>query len=316
MNRTDLSPYHRFDRASWQRLRQNTPMPLTEDDLEQLHGQIETVSLQEIREIYLPLSRLLSLYVEARQKLYQASSAFLHDAPDASPKVPYIIGVAGSVAVGKSTTSRILQALLSAWPNHPNVALVATDGFILPNHELEARGIMHRKGFPESYDVEALLAFLSAVKSGQTRVSAPVYSHHHYDIIPDEMITVEQPDVVILEGLNILQAVSVLRPQPVCFVSDFLDFSIYVDADSDVIESWYVERFRSFQAGAFRDPSAYFHRFADLNMEETLRTALRFWREINLLNLEDNILPCKYRADLILHKAQNHHVSEVALRKI
>jgi type I pantothenate kinase len=308
------SPYLHFDRNAWQKLRQDMPMPLTEEDLSALHGQIETVSLREIQEIYLPLSRLLSLYVTARQKLHSVSGDFLSTN---EPKVPYIIGVAGSVGVGKSTTSRVLQALLSHWPDHPNVALVPTDGFIFPNETLEARGLMHRKGFPESYDTQALLDFLMALKSGATCAKAPVYSHHHYDIIPDAYIHVNAADIVIVEGLSILQTGSGLigDSQPL-FVSDFLDDSIYVDADTDVIESWYVERFQSFQKAAFQDENAYFYRFAHLNHEETVKTALRYWHEINLVNLEENILPYRNRARLILHKAADHSIDTVHLRKL
>ncbi|MDF1795016.1 MAG: type I pantothenate kinase [Coxiellaceae bacterium] len=306
--------YISFDRQQWQQLRKETPMPLIEADLDQLHGEIETVSLQEIRDIYLPLTRLLSYYVTARQALHGATSEFLSRPV---PKVPYVIGVAGSVAVGKSTTSRVLQALLSQWSDHPRVALVPTDGFIFPNATLEAQNLMSRKGFPESYDLPRLLQFLADLKSGKTELQVPIYSHHNYDILPNESQLVDQPDIVILEGLNILQTggaeVAASQQQ---FVSDYLDFSIFVDANPGVIEQWYIERFQSFRTKAFKDPTAYFHRFSQLNSEEAVKMAMRYWHEINLLNLEQNILPFKQRARLILSKGKDHSVRDVYLRKI
>jgi type I pantothenate kinase len=306
--------YLHFERHEWQALRQEMQQPLTEADLDQLHGQIETVSLTEIDEIYLPLSRLLSYYVTAVQSLHQATCQFLLKT---TPKVPYVIGVSGSVAVGKSTTSRVLQKLLSHWPNHPRVALVQTDGFLYPNAKLEAEQLMARKGFPESYDLPKLLQFLTDLKSGKRALKVPIYSHHHYDILPDEYQEVDQPDVVIIEGLNILQSTRPMAlSQPQRFVSDFLDFSIFVDADPQLIESWYVERFLRFRDSAFTEPSAYFHRFAALNQEEAIKTALRYWREINAVNLEQNILPFRERAKLILKKAADHTVESVYLRRI
>lgn len=309
-----ISPYINFERQQWQRLRQDTPMPLTEDDLDQLHGEIEMVSLQEIRDIYLPLSRLLNYYVTARQALHDATGRFL-DTPE--PKVPYVIGVAGSVAVGKSTTSRVLQALLSRWPDHPKVALVPTDGFIYPNAVLQEQNIMHRKGFPESYDLPKLLQFLADLKSGKPNLQVPIYSHHNYDILPDQWQAVDCPDIVVLEGLNILQTgTSGLNASAQIFVSDYLDFSIFVDAEPGVIEQWYLQRFLSFRQNAFKDPSAYFHRFSQLNQEEATKMALRYWHEINQINLEQNILPFKRRAQLILQKAVDHCIQNVQLRKI
>ncbi|MDF1760469.1 MAG: type I pantothenate kinase [Coxiellaceae bacterium] len=306
--------YISFDRQQWQQLRKETPMPLIEADLEQLHGEIEMVSLQEVRDIYLPLSRLLSYYVTARQALHHATSEFL-SRPE--PKVPYVIGVAGSVAVGKSTTSRVLQALLSQWHDHPRVALVPTDGFIFPNATLEAQNLMQRKGFPESYDLPQLLQFLADLKSGQPALQVPIYSHHNYDILTDEHQTVDQPDIVILEGLNILQTGGVgAAATQQQFVSDYLDCSIFVDAEPEVIEQWYIERFQSFRQKAFKDPTAYFHRFSQLNSEEAVKMAMRYWHEINLLNLEQNILPFKQRARLILSKDKDHLVQNVYMRKI
>ncbi len=303
-----------FDRSQWQQLRQDTPMPLAEQDLDHLHGEIETVSLDEIREIYLPMSRLLNYAVTARQAMHAATQQFL-DAPE--PKVPFVIGVAGSVAVGKSTTSRVLQALLACWPDHPRVTLVPTDGFIYPNAKLSDMGIMHRKGFPESYDLPQLLAFLADLKSGKSNLSAPIYSHHNYDILPDKQRSVDRPDIVILEGLNILQTSGMGLTQPSSvFVSDYLDFSLFVDAEPDVIEQWYLQRFLSFRQHAFKDPTAYFHRFSQLNQEEATKMALRYWHEINRINLEQNILPFKLRAQLILKKSADHSVQQVLLRKI
>lgn len=308
------SAYLTFSRQEWLSFRHDTPLTLTETDLDALHGQMEMVSLKEVEEIYLPLSRLLSFYVTAMQSLHQATQQFL-GTPE--PKVPYIIGVAGSVAVGKSTSSRILQALLSRWPNHPRVSLVTTDGFLYPNHSLEAQGIANRKGFPESYDVTALMQFLVDVKSGKDNVKAPVYSHQFYDVVPNEFITVDKPDILILEGLNILQS-GVQKPgsQPPVFVSDFFDFSIFVDADVDVIKAWYVNRVVKFSETAFKNPTAHFHYLSKMNPEEVEKFAQRVWTDINELNLFQNILPFRDRAQLILKKDANHAVQQVKLRKL
>jgi type I pantothenate kinase len=289
-------------------------LPLNEEELAALRGINEEVSLDEVEEIYLPLSRLLNLYVAATQDLYRATATFLSSP---TPKVPYVIGVAGSVAVGKSTTSRILQALLRRWPNHPKVDLVTTDGFLYPNAVLTERGLMERKGFPESYDVRQLFHFVLRVKSGERKVEHPVYSHITYDILPEETRVVDQPDIVIVEGLNVLQTKSRDPSQTSRrFLSDLFDFSIYVDADPKTIERWYVERFLSFRNTAFRDPEAFFRRYANLTEKEAITTACSIWKRINAPNLIHNILPTRERAQLILEKGADHSVKRVRLRKL
>jgi len=309
-----LSPYIDLTREEWSRLRNSTPLTLTEDDLAQLRGINEQISLGEVEEIFLPLSRLLNLYVDATQKLHKATHTFLGNS---TAKVPYVIGVGGSVAVGKSTTARILQALLARWPNHPKVDLITTDGFLFPNAVLEARGLMKRKGFPESYDRRRLVKFVADVKSGEPEVVAPIYSHLAYDILTDQTITVRQPDIVILEGLNVLQTgVGSAEHDAPIFVSDYFDFSIYVDADEEHVKHWYVERFLTLRRTAFRDPASYFHRYAGLSDEEARATALRIWNEINGVNLRENILPTRTRAHLILEKGLDHSVRNVKLRKL
>jgi type I pantothenate kinase len=309
-----FSPFQRFHRAEWARLRADTPLTLSEEEARGLGGQNEPVSLREVVEIYLPLSRLLNLYVSASQALHQATTTFLGRASD---KVPYIIGMAGSVAVGKSTTARLLRALLSRWPDHPRVAIVPTDGFLFPNRVLEERGLMRRKGFPESFDIPRLVRFLADLKSGQPRLEVPVYSHQTYDIVPDRVTPLERPDIVIVEGLNVLQTglPSDWRRSRV-FVSDFFDFMLYVDADADVIRQWYVERFMTFRNQALGNPRMFFYRFTQMTEDEVRDYAARIWAEINEVNLYENILPTKWRADLVLRKDPSHAVETVYLRKL
>ena len=309
-----FSPYRMFSREHWAKLRADTPMTLNASELEQLSGIIEELSVDEVEQIYLPLSRLLNLYVAAAQRLHAVSSTFLGRS---DCKVPFILGVAGSVAVGKSTTARVLRALLARWPDHPKVDLVTTDGFLLPNAELERRGLMERKGFPESFDQAGLLNFLGDVKSGRHRAEAPVYSHFHYDIIAGQRTAIERPDILIVEGLNVLQPARLPKGgEAIPFVSDFFDFSIYIDADPEVIQDWYLTRFMRLRATAFRDPAAYFHRYAGLSNDEAQSRALDLWRNINLRNLEENILPTRQRASLILTKEASHKVQQVALRRL
>jgi type I pantothenate kinase len=306
---TAVSRFLEFTRAEWARLRASTPLPLTEPQLRGLVSLNERMSLDEVADVYLPLSRLLNLNVGAVQGLRQATATFL-GAPVA--RVPFIIGVAGSVAVGKSTASRVLRALLAQWPSHPRVDLMTTDGFLLPQQVLEDRGLAHRKGFPESYDLRRLVRCLADLKSGAPEVLAPVYSHLAYDLVPGEHQVIRQPDIVIVEGLNVLQTG---RPSPL-FVSDFFDFSIYVDAHEADIEQWYVERFLALRDTVFRNPSSYFHRYVELTEDESADMARRIWRTINLVNLRENVQPTRERAQLVLEKGRDHAVRRVRLRKL
>jgi type I pantothenate kinase len=303
-----ISRFLEFSRAEWAALRASTPLPLTEPQLRGLVSVGERMSLDEVADVYLPLSRLLNLYVGATDNLHQATATFLGSH---SPRVPFVIGIAGSVAVGKSTASRVLQALLSRWPSHPQVELVTTDGFLLPQRVLEARGLAQRKGFPESYDVRRLLRFMADVKAGAEEVTAPVYSHLAYDIVPGEAQAVHRPDIIIVEGLNLLQSGS--GPM---FVSDFFDFGIYLDAQESDIEQWYVERFLALRETVFRNPSSYFHRYASLSPEDAVDKAHAIWREINLVNLRENVAPTRERAHLILEKGRDHAVRRVRLRRL
>jgi type I pantothenate kinase len=310
---TALSRFLTFDRAAWARLRDSTPLTLSEADVAAVRGLNDELSMDEVVEIYLPLSRLLNQYVRASQGLYRTTQTYLGND---GAQVPFIIGLAGSVAVGKSTTARILQALLSRWPSHPSVDLVTTDGFLFPNAVLESRGLMKRKGFPDSYDRARLVRFLADVKAGVPEVHAPVYSHQRYDIVPGLVQTVQQPDIVIVEGLNVLQAPPHQRDENQLFASDFFDFSIYVDADERDIEQWYVQRFLRLVETVFQEPESYFHRYASLDERQARETAGRIWAEINAPNLRENIQPTRMRAHLILSKGPRHIVDQVQLRRV
>jgi type I pantothenate kinase len=309
-----LSPYRVFTRAEWAARREDTPMTLTPAEVADLQAFNDRLSMREVEEIYLPLSRLLWLYVAATQRLFRAMQRFL-GTEDA--KVPYIIGIGGSVAVGKSTTARVLQALLARWSNTPKVDLITTDGFLLPNAVLEREGLMEKKGFPESYDVPALLRFLTDVKAGRRPARAPVYSHLVYDILPGETIQIDRPDILIVEGLNVLQPNRLPKDgTAIPFVSDFFDFSVYIDAEESVLQRWYVERFMRLRETSFRDPKSYFNRYARASEAEAKEAALSIWRRINLANLHENILPTRQRASLILSKGADHQIERVALRKL
>jgi type I pantothenate kinase len=309
-----IVPYQSFSMHEWAALRDGEPMTLDAVDVERLHALNDPISLIEAENAYLPLARLLSLYVEAVQSLHQASNDFLGTQ---GAKVPFILGVAGSVAVGKSTTSRILHALLQRWPSSPRVSLVTTDGFLFPNSVLAARGLMERKGFPESYDRSRFVSFLSAVKSGRRRVKAPVYSHLIYDVEPDRYVVIDQPDILIVEGLNILQPGELPKTgKPILFASDFLDFSVYIHAEEANLRKWFVERFLRLRDTAFRDPNSFFHQFCHLSEQEAIDMAIDVWVKINLPNLEDNVLPTRGRADLILTKAEDHTIDTVQLKKL
>lgn len=309
-----FAAYIRFERDEWAALRSSTPLTLSQQDLVALQGFHEKVSLTDVVEIYLPLSRLLNLHIRSARNLNGVKDEFLGRLVGARP---YVIGIAGSVAVGKSTFARILQALLARWPDHPRVALVTTDGFLYPNRVLEERGLMHRKGFPESYDRRRMLQFLADIKAGHRRVSAPIYSHQAYDILPDTEQVIEQPDILIFEGLNVLQvdALDSLQP-PAVIVSDFFDFSLYVDAAIEHIEPWYINRFLALQRTVFQDPASYFHHYRDLTEAQAREVAHEIWTNINLLNLRENILPTRERANLVLRKRADHTIGEIRLRQI
>ncbi|AQX79522.1 type I pantothenate kinase [Plantibacter sp. VKM Ac-2885] len=304
------TPYVEIDRAEWARLAPETATPLSETEVVQIRGLGDRLDMREVEEVYVPLSRLLSLYAKGTQDLGRATSRFLGDQ---ALRTPFVIGVAGSVAVGKSTIARLLRELLSRWPDTPHVELVTTDGFLYPNEELQRRGIMDRKGFPESYDRRALLRFITAVKSGAAEVRAPFYSHLRYDIIPTAQVVVRRPDVLIVEGLNVLQPAATASGLA---ISDLFDFSIYVDARTRDIESWYVDRFMALKRGAFSNPNSFFNVFAELSDEEAADQARGFWRSINEPNLIDNIRPTRSRAKLVLRKDSDHTVSSVLLRKL
>lgn len=307
------SPYMSFNRSQWSKLRDSVPMTLDEQDITRLKGINEDLSLREVAEIYLPLARLLNFYITSNLSRQNVLDKFLL-AP--AQKIPYIISVAGSVAVGKSTTARVLQALLSNWPSTRKVELITTDGFLHANAVLQQRNLMKRKGFPESYDMHRLVKFVADLKSGKERVTAPVYSHLIYDIVADSHKVVEQPDIVVLEGLNVLQSGMDYPHDPHhVFVSDFVDFSIYVDAPEALLEKWYINRFLKFRQGAFSDPDSYFHHYAKLAESEAVGIATSLWQEINLRNLRQNIHPTRERASLILTKTENHEVNSIRLRK-
>ncbi|MEM0899392.1 MAG: type I pantothenate kinase [Pseudomonadota bacterium] len=311
----DYSPYRFFTAERWAEFRADTPLTLTDDEIVRLRSLNDPIDVDEVARIYLSLSRLLSSHVEATQALFEQRKQFLN-IPSAF-KTPFIIGIAGSVAVGKSTTARVLKELLARWPSSPKVELITTDGFLHPNAVLRERGLMERKGFPESYDVAAILKFLSSVKAGEENISAPIYSHLIYDVVPDDQKTISRPDILIFEGINVLQVRDLPEDgRTVPFVSDFFDFSIYIDADEEVIHDWFLERFTRLRETAFQDPKSFFHRYSQLTETAAIAIAEGLWENINLRNLRENIQPTRPRADLILRKGTNHLMESVLLRKL
>ncbi|HHF4253393.1 TPA: type I pantothenate kinase [Haemophilus influenzae] len=306
----NLTPFLSFNRKQWAELRKSVPLKLTEQDLKPLLGFNEELSLDEVSMIYLPLARLINYYIDENLRRQAVLHRFLGRN---KTKVPYIISIAGSVAVGKSTSARILQSLLSHWPAERKVDLITTDGFLYPLEKLKKDHLLHKKGFPISYDTPKLIHFLADVKSGKTEVESPIYSHLTYDIIPDKFNVINKPDILILEGLNVLQTGNNKTNQT--FVSDFVDFSIYVDAEEKLLKEWYIKRFLKFRESAFNDPNSYFKHYANLSKEESITTASKIWDEINGLNLNQNILPTRERANLILKKGHNHQVELIKLRK-
>ena len=315
----ESGPYVELDRDAWATLASSTEQPLTSEEIERVRGLGDELDLDEVAQVYLPLSRLLSMYAESVDALHHAQELFLDGLPgkSAPPRTPFVIGLAGSVAVGKSTTARVLRQMLAHWPKHPSVELVTTDGFLLPNAELARRGLLERKGWPESYDRRALLRFVMDIKSGREEVEAPTYSHLVYDVVPDEPVVIRQPDIVIIEGLNVLQPARVRADgRTGLAISDFFDFSVYVDAATADIRSWYVDRFLRLRETAFRDPASYFARYAHLSEQEAVAEANGIWEAVNGPNLKQNIQPTRGRATLVLRKAADHSVRFVRLRKL
>lgn len=310
----DSSPYLLFDTQEWAEFRADTPLTLSEEEVRRLRSLNDPINLDEVRNVYLSLSRLLASHVEAALGLFKQRSRFLNLQ---GQKTPFIIGIAGSVAVGKSTTARILRELLTRWPASPKVDLITTDGFLYPNSVLRENNLMDRKGFPESFDRRRVLEFLSEIKAGKRKVNAPVYSHLVYDVVPDKTVTIDQPDILIFEGINVLQVSDLPRDgKSVPFVSDYFDFSIYIDADADDVQKWYIDRFMRLRDTAFRNPESFFHRYSNVSEDSARGIALDLWQRINLVNWQENILPTRLRADLVLHKGEDHAVDLVGLRRL